>query len=131
MSLVRQRVERRLREEVCHACIFRTAEGGCSLEVVRNCPILTRVDDIIEIVRTVDSPTIGPYVERLRAVVCAHCDMLNEEGQCPLRGKLDCALDDYFVWIVNIVDEELAKASDRAARRFKKPEPSKPEARRP
>lgn len=127
MTLVRQRVERRLREEVCHACIFRTATGGCSLEAVRDCPILTRVDDIIEIVRTVDSPTIGPYVERLREAVCAHCDMLDDAGQCPLRGKLDCALDDYFVWIVNIVDEELARASARAARQFKRSSPP-PEA---
>lgn len=108
MLSLRDRVEQRLSGEVCHACIFRTSKGTCSLEAVRDCPILTRVDQIIDIVRRIDSPTMDPYIDALRETVCADCEMQKESGDCPLRGKLDCALDDYFAWIVNIVDEELA-----------------------
>lgn len=120
MASLRERIQRRLEKEVCHACIFRTARGGCSLESVRACPILTRIDDLIDIVRTIDSPTIDPYVERLREVVCARCEMLDDQGCCSLRDKLDCALDDYFTWVVNIVDEELSRSQQRAARQVRK-----------
>ncbi|GMU37021.1 MAG: hypothetical protein KJ057_02270 [Phycisphaerae bacterium] len=108
MTSLKERVEARLREDVCKACVFRTAAGECSLEGVRDCPILTRVDKIIEIVRGIDSPDVAPYAQALREAVCANCEHQHPDGTCRLRDRLDCALDDYFAWIVNIVDEELA-----------------------
>lgn len=102
------RIEARLLDDVCSKCIYRTAQGGCGLPRNIPCPILTRVKDIVEVVRSVSSDEIDPYVERLRAVVCRKCPIEDEGGHCRMRDKSDCALDDYFGLIVSIVEEELA-----------------------
>jgi hypothetical protein len=103
-----ERVRRRLRDEVCKVCLYRTADGGCDLVPDIDCPILTRVDDIVDIVRSVKADRMDPYVDRLREVICADCRMQNAEGQCDMRDANDCVLDDYFGMIVEIVEEELS-----------------------
>ncbi|MFO0974221.1 MAG: hypothetical protein U1A27_12400 [Phycisphaerae bacterium] len=108
MKTLRERVEQRVRDTVCRACIYEKADGGCNLDPGRDCPILGRVDKLIEVVRTTHSDDIDPYVARLREAVCAECEMQDGDGQCPLRRHADCALDDYFVLIVDLIEQELA-----------------------
>ena len=108
MSSLKERIEARIKESICHACVFRTAEGGCNMPPDRPCPILPQMDKIIEIVRTTHSDRIDPYVERLREVVCRECRQEDEHGRCLIRAHNDCALDDYYALIVEIVEDELA-----------------------
>jgi len=107
MKPLQERVKDRIRDTICRACIYRTAEGGCSLGGEENCAILDRVDKVMEIVRSIRSPTIDPYVDRLRDVMCAECRMQDERGRCKMRQHGDCALDDYFVLLVELVEQEL------------------------
>ena len=107
MSPLHLRVEQRIRDNVCRACIYETAGHGCSLGP-GVCPILSRLDQVIDVVRTTKADTIDPYVERLREVVCANCDNQNPAGHCKMRQHADCALDDYFVMVVDLVEQELA-----------------------
>ncbi len=77
------------------------------------CPILSRVDKIIEVVKSIDSNLMAPYVRKLREVVCSECGMQDKEGRCEMRIHSDCTLDNYFVLLVDLVDQELAR--ERAA----------------
>lgn len=109
-AALQDRIRVRLETEVCHNCIYRTRDGSCGLPERMSCPILSRVDKIVEIVWTTESDRIEPYVEKLREVICRNCRMEDENGHCPLREHGDCALDDYFALVVNIVEEELTAA---------------------
>lgn len=108
MNNLRERIERRTRETVCHACIYQTPGGGCSLTGHEACPVMSKIDEVVGIVRSIRSDRIDPYAERLREVVCAECRNEDAEGHCKLRDHADCPLDDYFVMLVQIVEEELA-----------------------
>lgn len=108
MQPLHDRVQNRIRETICKACIYERADGGCSLSGQRECPILGRLPKIIDIIRTTHDSDIGPYVERLREVICKDCEMQDPAGTCALREHAECALDDYFVLIVDLVEQELA-----------------------
>jgi len=107
MKPLRDRIEERVRDTICRACIYEKAGGGCALEKMA-CPIMNKLDQVIEVVRTTHAERIDPYVDRLRQVVCAECAMQSVEGHCPMREHADCALDDYFVLLVDLVEQELA-----------------------
>jgi hypothetical protein len=107
MKPLRDRIEERIRDTICRACVYEKAGGGCALEKMA-CPIINRIDKVIDVVRTTRSDRIDPYVERLRQVVCNECSMQDAGGHCPMRAHSDCALDDYFVLLVDLVEQELA-----------------------
>ncbi|MCK6457755.1 MAG: hypothetical protein L6Q92_14640 [Phycisphaerae bacterium] len=115
MKPLRARVEDRIRETICRACIYEKSDGGCSLKDPNDCPIISRIDKIIDVVRTIRSDKIDPYVERLREVICSECRMQDENGQCTMRDHADCALDDYFVLIVDLVESELVAEARQSA----------------
>lgn len=108
MSTLHERIERRIREAICHACIYQTADGGCNLAGHESCPVVGKIDEVVGIVKGIRSDRIDPYAQRLREVVCAECHNEDAAGHCKLRDHADCPLDDYFVLLVQIVEEELA-----------------------
>ena len=107
MKTLDERVKDRIRETICQACMHRTAKAGCSLGGEQECAIMSRSDKIIEIVRSIQDPSIEPYVERLREIICNECRMQDPRGHCRMRDHADCALDDYFVLLVDQVEQEL------------------------
>jgi hypothetical protein len=113
MKTLHERVKDRILENICRICIYRTSEGGCSLGDPKRCPIIERIDKIIEVVQTIRSPRMEPYVERLRDVVCSECRMQDPQGHCRMRDHADCALDDYFGLIIDIVEQELTAEARR------------------
>jgi hypothetical protein len=104
-----ERLHERLTQDVCRNCLYRTAGAGCGLPDGLECPILTRIEPIVNIVRTTHSDRVDPYVDQLREVVCANCRMEDESGHCRMRDHADCALDDYFALIVDVVEDELER----------------------
>lgn len=110
MATLRERIERRIRDEICHVCLYERADGGCNQTLLDLCPIVAKLDEVIAIVRATDSDAIDPYVERLRETVCGECDNQGDDGHCGVRDRADCPLDDYFVLVVEIVEQELARA---------------------
>jgi hypothetical protein len=109
MKSLRDRVEDRIRDTICRACIYEQPGGACSLEAGgADCPIIARIDRIIDIVRSTNAKTIDPYVDRLRENICAECREQAPDGRCILRERAECALDDYFVLLVDLVEQELS-----------------------
>lgn len=109
MVALHERIEHRIRDDICKACIYQTAGGGCNLHGHEACPVVGRINEVIGIVRSIKDDKIDPYAERLRAVVCAECRNEDAAGHCKMRDHADCPLDDYFVLLVQIVEEELAR----------------------
>lgn len=108
MKPLRERIEGRIHETICRACIYEKADGSCGLQRMP-CPIISKLDEIIQIVQYTRSNQIDPYVDKLRSVVCSECQMQDAQGNCRLRAHADCALDDYFVLLVDLVEQEVAR----------------------
>lgn len=111
MQVDLQRIDGKLRERICPSCARFTSAGTCSLPVDRPCSLFENLAEVIEIVRGTHSPRIDPYVDVLRDKVCAACHFEDDHGSCPCRKNVDCALDSYFVLIVETIEEELASQS--------------------
>jgi hypothetical protein len=109
MSNVYERIEARLREEMCPRCVRFTRERTCSLPPDRACALFSNLDKVIDVVRTTRSRRIDPYVDVLRQAVCGSCRSQDESGRCACRDGIDCALDCYFPMIVDSIEQELAK----------------------
>ncbi len=106
---VQERICKRVEAEISPNCMHRMPSGVCRQPEDFPCPIHSNMARIIEIVRSVSSERIDSYVNRLRAEVCNVCGMQDELGECCMRNKLDCCLDAFFVLVVRIVEEELAR----------------------
>ncbi len=106
---VQERICERVEAEISPNCMHRMPGGVCWNPEEFPCPIHNNVAGIIEVVRSVSSNSIDPYVRKLREIVCQKCQMLDESGECKLRDSLDCCLDAFIVPIVKIVEEELAR----------------------
>ena len=111
MQVDLQRIDGKLRERICPSCARFTSDGACSLPVDRPCSLFKNLPEVIEIVRSTHSAKIDPYVDVLRGRVCAACHFEDDHGSCPCRTNVDCALDSYFVLIVETIEEELANQS--------------------
>lgn len=103
---LKERVLKRIEERVCPVCAFRGADGRCYPPDEQGCPIQHKLDAVIDSVLEVQSPRMDPYVERLRVVVCDECRNQDAHHHCRLREAADCALDDYFGLLVEIIEEE-------------------------
>ena len=106
---VQERICERVEAEISPNCMHRRPSRVCWKPEDFPCPIHGNMAAIIDVVRSVSSDRIDPYVTRLREEVCQKCQMLDESGECKLRDNLDCCLDAFIVLIVKIVEEELAR----------------------
>jgi hypothetical protein len=82
-----------LRKQVCEHCIARRPGGPpCEPQGVR-CGIEAHLERLIDICRTVDSPLIDPYLDRLRDEICADCAYRDRQDcPCPLKYLLPLAV---------------------------------------
>lgn len=118
MNRLHERIRYQVRETLCPVCVFQTADGLCNTPDPDGCAILRNVPEIVDVVQKIDSPRMDPYIDALREIICANCHNQDACGVCQLRGKADCALDDYFGIVVEIVERELEnESSERRARR--------------
>jgi hypothetical protein len=108
-----------MRDSVCPACLYFDADhespGQCVHEISGQCSVFSHLDELVEVVSTVDSGSIDDYVEALRRRICANCAHQNGRGVCDLRDSRDpvpewCTLDAHFNIIVGVI-EEIQKAS--------------------
>lgn len=109
MKTLRERVMERAHDELCPVCAFRGADGECYPPDPPGCAVVRNIDKLIEVVRSIRSDRMDPYVARLREVVCAECENQDETGRCKLRDRADCALDDYFQLLVEIIEDEIGR----------------------
>ena len=107
MGTLRDRIERRLRAEVCPLCRKGRSDGGCEQSADFPCPLMGRLDEVTEVISGIRDYSLEPYQERLREVVCSSCPS-GKSGTCARRDEGDCALDAHFPKIVAVIESELA-----------------------
>jgi hypothetical protein len=100
-----------LRDQVCERCICRLPGTPPCGEAGVGCGIEQHLEQLINICRSVDSPLIDPYIERLRDDICADCEFQDEPVcPCPLKYLLPLAVS-----AVETVEERRRILADRMA----------------
>ena len=107
MTTLHDRIEHRLRDEICSRCRDEHPDAKCENATDFPCPLMTRLDDVIRVVAATQDYSVEPFQERVREVVCATC-RTTDAGDCAHRERQKCALEAYFPQIVAIVEKELA-----------------------
>jgi len=98
-----------LQEKICAKCVDGDGKGNCLIAHSRDCALKTHFPQIIETVNAVFSPSVEPYIEKLRKNVCAVCTAQSPDGVCRQRDEVECALDRYFPLIVQVIEETQLK----------------------
>jgi len=104
MSDLEQRYLKAVRQRVCHHCSDLMTDGICGL-ADRVCPIELNLREMIQIVHYVHDEAIEPYLRNLRKVVCAACGTRDLADHCRLKDQRDCALDRFFVLVVEAIND--------------------------
>ena len=83
-----------LRKEMCKRCIVRPPNAPPCGDIGLGCGVERHLPKLIEICRTVDSPLIDAYADRLVEDVCEHCNMRQTAVcPCPLAYLLPLAVN--------------------------------------
>ncbi len=103
-----QELEGRLKEVICAVCTDRGVGGTCNLQIVKECPMILHLPRLVEVVRSVHSPLMEDYVEKVRQDICSICENSWSDGvECDVRSENHCAMDSYLLPIVQIIDDFL------------------------
>ncbi len=104
MNRIEQRYLQAIQTRVCRNCTDLLADGTCGLHD-RVCPVERNLREIVQIVHHISSESIQPYLDELRRVVCTNCENEDEAGHCSLRDDAGCALDRYFVMVIEAIED--------------------------
>jgi hypothetical protein len=82
-----------MRQQVCLRCIARPPGGPPCEPLGIGCGVEAHMARLIDICRSVDSPLIDPYMDRLRDEICADCEYQDQPVcPCPLKYLLPLAV---------------------------------------
>jgi len=108
MKAFSQRLAKRCEEEICHVCVHRTAQGGCTLSERHECPIFEWAEQLTEVVSNMNSDRLAKYMKKIQDVICPEC-MQMDDGSCEDRDHWNCPLDLYLGIVVDVLEDELEK----------------------
>ena len=103
-----------MREAICSLCVSFAPDcqnpTRCVHEKSETCTLFAHLADVVDVVSSVDSGSIEPYLTALRNEVCANCSHQDKRGFCDLRdarGPMPswCVLDTYFNLIVGAIED--------------------------
>ena len=114
MSSLRERIERKLRNDICQNCFAAEPGGACNFRETGHCPLFARLGDIMDIVNSVRDDSLDPYLDKIRTIICSSCAQ-KPSGYCAQREHLNCALDAYLPLVVSIIETELSCESPGTA----------------
>ena len=97
-----------IRERVCTVCMEALPGGKCGLPSDRQCPLITRLPQILGIIASTHEKKIDPYLEKIRQLICANCSEM-VDGTCPHFSDAGCALDRYVPWIIELLGEAICQ----------------------
>jgi hypothetical protein len=101
-----------LREQVCGHCVSRQNGAPPCEPLGVGCGVERHLERLIDICRSVDSPLIDPYLDRLRDEICADCEYQNQPVcPCPLKYLLPLAVS-----AVETIEQRRRMLADRLAR---------------
>ena len=86
-----------VREQVCSKCIERPPGGPPCAPLGKKCPVEMHFIRYLDAIHEVDSPTVGPYIDKLHDRVCSRCERRRPDN-CP------CPLDYLLVLMVQAIE---------------------------
>jgi len=92
-----------VKENVCSICADSDDQGQCMLGDSDICAVEMYLPLIVEIVHEHETDDIHYYYEQLKKRICTHCRAREENGYCYLKRDANCALDRYFLLIINTI----------------------------
>jgi hypothetical protein len=92
-----------IRENVCSICVDSSETGKCLLTKKELCAVEKYLPGIVDVVHSLKSDNIGEYVNLLKSKICFYCRLQDKSGNCVLREEVNCSLDRYFPYIVEII----------------------------
>jgi hypothetical protein len=82
-----------MRRQVCDRCVSRRPGAPPCEPLGVGCGVERHLEQLIDICRSVDSPLIDPYTDRLRDEICADCEYQDQPVcPCPLKYLLPLAV---------------------------------------
>jgi hypothetical protein len=94
-----------VKQRVCMKCIDSDGYGNCLINPSIDCALELYFPRIVEVVSSVKSDSVDVYVQALRKKVCGECRYERDDGTCPLRTEVECALDRYFPLVIQAIEE--------------------------
>jgi hypothetical protein len=95
-----------LNEHVFARCVDeKDGSGNVRLTDEARCTIKRFLPDIVDIVKTVQSDRLDPYIDALHQKVCVKCESSKPDGSCEQRERADCCLDRYFPLVVEALSQ--------------------------
>lgn len=94
-----------IQNKVCVKCLEGDGTGACLIARDRACAVKKYFPVLLDVIQSTFSTSIEPYEAQLRNKICGHCVHQSPDGVCSLRNEVECALDRYFPWIVQVIEE--------------------------
>ena len=95
-----------LSERVFARCLDeKDGAGNIRLSDEAQCTIKRFLPDIVQIVKTIQSDKLDPYIDALHQRVCLKCESSKPDGSCEQRNRADCCLDRYFALVVEAISQ--------------------------
>jgi hypothetical protein len=104
-----------LQERICAKCVDGDGNGNCRLPAGDDCALKSFLPQLVTTVANVKSDSIDTYINSLRRNVCILCSHQEADMQCRKREDLECALDRYYPFIVEIIETVRARMRDTEA----------------
>ncbi|MBI4418768.1 MAG: hypothetical protein HY563_08320 [Ignavibacteriales bacterium] len=104
-----------IQAKVCRKCMDGDGRGNCRLPRTESCGLKESLPEVVRIARETQSGTYEDFVNALRAQVCSRCRYQLDDGTCPLRTTLECALDRYSLLVLDVIDGTQASTFSRAS----------------
>jgi len=79
--------------------------GSVRLTDKAQCTLKCFLPDCVNIVKTIQSDRLDPYIDALHRNVCVKCEFAKPDGSCEQRDRADCCLDRYFPLVVEAISE--------------------------
>jgi hypothetical protein len=93
-------------ERVFARCVDeKNGAGNLRLVDEAQCTVKRFLPEIINIVKTVQSDRLDPYIDALHQNVCVKCESVRPDGSCGKRERVDCCLDRYFPLVVEAISQ--------------------------
>jgi hypothetical protein len=93
-------------ERVFARCVDeKDGAGSVRLTDETQCTIKRFLPEIVEIVKTVQSDRLDPYIDALHRNVCVKCEFAKPDGSCEQRERADCCLDRYFPLVIEAISQ--------------------------
>jgi hypothetical protein len=91
-------------ERVFARCVDeKDGAGSLCLTNEAQCTIKRFLTEIVNIMKTVQSERLDPYIDALHRDVCAKCEFAKPDGSCERRERADCCVDQYFPLLVEAI----------------------------